>query len=124
MITTAKIFLYIMPLFIPIGSCFREVQNGYPKCVEFSAEGGSQIISGDVSLGHVEILDGNKTVAYSPPTSEPINISYEWLTLEKDKWDTSMVLTAKPNKTGKKRKLKIQGTNCYEHTYISIVQHP
>lgn len=103
-----------------LASCepWRE-QADFPRKIDFSAEGGEQVIAGDRQFTYIEIdnYDGEGNSGQESESGE-ITCQYEWLTVECVHGGNTLKITALPNESGSQRKLYI-----YAHSgpnYVSI----
>lgn len=115
---------------VPIGGCFYEADMGYPKKVEFSAEGGSETFYGDpFDITYVDRGRGTNdwetvpTVVLNRNDSLGIYVAkYDWLTVDCDLDAGRMVLTADNHSSGKQREISIEMTCCYKKSHMKVIQ--
>lgn len=121
-----KWIIFLLPIVLLLASCeFSENFYNYPKSVDFPAEGGLKVISGDVTFSAFEIRDEEyNRVASICDLNDTINGNYDsavgsfdWLTVNSR--NKTFVIKADPNTTGEKRKLTITGW--YGPKYADIV---
>ena len=122
-----KVIFLLIPVLMLFSSCFHEANNGYPKCIEFRSEGGTKKIFGDDSFSHIVIYDGTDAYSsdeghYSEIDDPIITVSYDWLQIESLRGSESFTITAQPNRTGHKRKLKLEAYFGYEYASIDVIQ--
>lgn len=107
-------------LILSLTSCFTYNQNGYPKKVHFPAQGGSEIISGNVHA-NIDIFEDDewKTAIYHDKDT----IEYDWIKIIRLHGETpSFELTAAPNNTPKQRKLFLHLSYVTEYGGITVTQ--
>lgn len=102
----------VLPIVIIfVALCFTsclENHHGYPKKINFPAEGGTIDITGDDYIVSMEITDydGHGSDHSKPEGMENYDYdSYQWLTASSEKASYKITLTAEPNTTGRNRKL-------------------
>ena len=124
-----KRILFIASMMLTIfglTSCNKD-NFGYEKQVDFSAEGGTKIVTGTESIYELSIanyngeeewdddeLDGNETI---------MSVHFDWLSAVATRHTKTIVITAEPNKTGKRRVLYVYGAVRNRSSCIKVVQN-
>ena len=106
-------------------SCNKD-NFGYEKQIEFTAEGGTKTVTGTESIYELSIanyngeeewdddeLDGNESV---------MTVHFDWLSAVATRHTKTIVVTAEPNKTGKRRVLYIYGEVRDRSSCIKVIQ--
>lgn len=127
-----KKFSLILALILPMlfTSCgfFSQVDMGYPKEVIFVADGGEQIIYGEMSFNTAEThnyKNGDQGDISSGEGEEDGMIinEYQWLKVEyKERGTGELKIYAEPNTTGKSRELHIELISGYDYHVVKVVQ--
>ncbi|MDE6396531.1 MAG: hypothetical protein K2K84_04605 [Muribaculaceae bacterium] len=117
-----KLTTLLIPFLLLLSSCFHEVNFGYPKCIEFHSDGGTKKIFGDDSFSYMVIYDDTDGDRSEINDDTIITVSYDWLQIEYIRGSESFTITAQPNSTGHKRKLKVEGYSGYEYASIDVIQ--
>lgn len=100
-----KTYLHMLGIFltlsmVPLGWCFHEEDLGYPKIVEFPAEGGSETIYGDpVSIRYIDRGPGTNdseivVINQGDSLDESHVVKYDWLTVDCDAYAKKVTFTA------------------------------
>jgi hypothetical protein len=131
MVTIHKISLAIVAVFCIFalyGGCVEHIDSGFPKAIYFNSEGGEQVFIGRSSFYHYEITDtDNNTLDYNKEIDGYEVVEYDWLKVSLPKaiglvkGDT-LTVTAQPNTTNNKRKLKIYMVGIDSYDEILVVQ--
>lgn len=116
-----KLISLLITFLLLLSSCEQQDNKGYPKSLVFNSNGGTEMISGDASFAYILILDGSDEHS-SNIEDTTITVSYDWLQVESLQGSKSLTITAKPNKTGRQRKLKVFGYFGNEYAVIDIMQ--
>ena len=99
---------------------------GYPKEVKFTADGGEQIIYGEMSFNIAEIhnyKNGDQGNTSLVDGDGMIKNEYQWLKVEyKDRGTGELKIYAEPNTTGKSRELHIELISGYDYHVVKVVQ--
>ena len=108
-----------------LASCNKD-NFGYEKKVEFTAEGGTKSVTGTESIYELSIanyngeeewdedeLDGNESV---------MTVHFDWLSAVATRHTKTIVITAEPNNTGKRRVLYVYGEVRDRSSCIKVVQ--
>lgn len=118
----------LIPLLIisllTLSSCENQNNKGFPKDIVFHNDGGTVMISGDDSFGYLIIYDGDEEYSSINLDNPSIIVSCDWLTAESLRGSKSLTLTAQPNQSGHKRKLKVFGYFGNEYAVINVTQKP
>ena len=97
---------------ISLTSCFPEDNHGFPSKVNFSSDGGSEIIKGETNwLAGINIYEGKQLIDGVPVirSFDDSVASYKWLTLRRVPSEYSKIeLIAAPNETNKKRVMTLE----------------
>ena len=106
-------------------SCNKD-NFGYERMIEFTAEGGTKIVTGTESIYELSIanyngeeewdedeLDGNESV---------MTVHFDWLSAVATRHTKTIVITAEPNRTGKRRVLYVYGEVRDRSSCIKVVQ--
>ena len=125
-----KKFSLILALILPMlfTSCgfFSQVDMGYPKEVTFAADGGEQIIYGEMSFNSAEIhnyKNGDQGNTSLGDGDGVIKNDYQWLKVEyKERGTGELKICAEPNTTGKSRELHIELISGYDYHVVKVVQ--
>jgi hypothetical protein len=108
---------------ISICGCFKKVDFGFPKTVEFSNAGGEKIITGNESFSVASFLFGSDEMNSNEEEGTESRKS-DWLKIEwKSPHSYELKITADPNKTGVKRELDIELHSCQDYQPIRIIQY-
>ncbi|MBO5875477.1 MAG: hypothetical protein J6Q20_03010 [Alistipes sp.] len=122
-----RIALWAVALLTILGlqSCNKD-NFGYERQVEFTAEGGTKSVTGTESIYELSIanyngneewdddeLDGNESV---------MTVHFDWLSAVATRHTKTIVITAEPNKTGKRRVLYIYGEVRDRSSCIKVIQ--
>lgn len=105
-----KKLLFLLTSILLAASCTTDGNCGYPSKLSFPKEGGTVMMSGSYAPYNIEVLNYNgdgkseRTVLEDPDT---ISVQYSWLTVRRKRGTPTLVITAEPNTTGRKRKLYI-----------------
>jgi len=125
-----KRIIFLLPVvLIALAACNLD-NSGYPKKVRFSADGGTTWISGEYSATSPEIISHSGKTLATPEYRErkgdeeddTFYVSYDWLTVKGGMHDNVMMLTAQPNTTGQRRKLRLTGMDFDEVYEIMVTQ--
>ncbi|MDE6631635.1 MAG: hypothetical protein K2K23_01405 [Muribaculaceae bacterium] len=111
----------LLLIILSISSCTRFTynQNGYPKKIHFSSQGGSEIISGNYDA-YLYINDDNDGDSL---TYENDTVEYAWLKVVRIRGGKpSFELTAAPNENPTQRKLQIELYLGTEYGEITVTQ--
>ena len=103
---TRILFLFVVSLLtFMVSGCISEDNKGYPERLYIPVEGERLIIHGKEFFRSVTIRD-TKSDEYTLGYEEDghITATYKWLTVESSFDDDSVVITASPNDTNKKKK--------------------
>ncbi len=121
------IVLWAMALLSICGlqSCDKD-NFGYEKKIEFTAEGGTKSVTGADAIYELSIanfdgeeeydndeLDGNEMV---------MSVKFRWLLAVATRHTKTIVLTAEPNTTGKRRTLYVYGDVNNRSARIKVIQ--
>lgn len=128
-----KTYLHMLGIFltlsmVPFGWCFHEEDMGYPKKIEFPAEGGSETFYGElVNLSYVDRGPGTNDSESVPTVVINRNdtvevVKFDWLTVDCDAYAKKVTFTADNNTTGRTREIDVQLTSCYEYSITKVVQ--
>jgi hypothetical protein len=117
------LFLLIAIACITLSSCDKN--SGYPKKAVFTRDGGT------IELTSAKRFEVNGLMRYN---GKPVEAKYseiqpdtfmyesEWLTVKGKIFDYKLILEAKPNDTGKERKVYIDLNYCEDFPSIKVVQ--
>lgn len=96
--------------------------NGYPETVHFSAEGGTQTVSGDCSFASMSLYLGNDFRG-GKVVNDSIVASYGWLIVKTKSFSNELEITALPSNQKKRRKMEIEGYFGWpEYAVIKVYQ--
>ena len=107
-------------------SCFEEENFGYPKNIVFGKNGGEQIVKGNVSFTHAEIVNHKTGEDSEIQENEMCAVrALDWLKIEYT--DTiagtcNLKIYAEPNTSGKARQLCIEVYSAMEYQEIKVKQ--
>ena len=104
-----------------LNSC-EEDRWGYDNKVVFSADGGEEDVDGDEAFYALSIGDKDGNEKSAVELAGIMTVTYDWLTATAIKGDNEIVLIAKPNDTGKQRKLFVYGMIGNRVMDITVVQ--
>lgn len=110
-------------------SCDRFHENNYdfPKRITFPAEGGTQYYLGGTVVSDFYISDKSSEDGgwgHGLGTGDPMVASYDWLTVQGEKFKDGLTITAAPNTSKDPRFLTIEiGTGATEYGYIKVRQN-
>lgn len=119
------LMLLLIPLFAV--SCTREIDGGFPDKITFPTEGGEKSYTGEIWISTIDIhdYDGKGVEVMDKQQDGSIVAEYDWLKVSTPDESSSILnLSAKPNTTGKSRKLYVNLNFVIgpEYTGITIVQ--
>ncbi len=119
-----KRFVFVAMLILSafaLNSC-EEDQWGFDNRVVFSAAGGDEDVDGDASIYSLSIgnYDGNEKSATE--VGGVMTVTYDWLTATTVKGGDEIHLIAKPNRTGKNRKLYVYAGVDNRFVDITVIQ--
>ena len=91
-------------------SCSPKDNNGFPNKINFSSDGGTEIVKGDNNPNIVYVYEGKDLVDVKGTYSFERDslVVCEWLTLRRGSSDCEFELTAAPNESYKKRILSLE----------------
>jgi len=116
-----KLFILalIMPLFLC--ACVSEEQNGYPKKVTFTKNGGTKIVYGDDYICGLSIgINGDEIGGTD--TEDSIFVSNRWLSAKCGRFGKELTIAAEPSEEKKKRKFYIYVDFGPEYAVIKVEQ--
>lgn len=135
-INSMLIFMMFMLQSCLIGSIETQDSLGFPDKITIPKEGGNVHLVGTGQVGEIRIeYDNGKYVNLAPevistiPTNTPIDapdsmrIQNDWLQLEWQLAHDYINITAKPNISNDKRKVRIRWDSGYSYTEIDIIQN-
>lgn len=120
-----KKLLFLLTSILLAASCTTDGNCGYPPKLSFPKEGGTVMMSGSYAPYNIEVLNYNgdgkseRTVLEDPDT---ISVQYSWLTVRRKRGTPTLVITAEPNTTGRKRKLYINVSVDDRNAEIKVTQ--
>lgn len=105
-------------------SCFTEEDFGYPEKLSVPAEGGEVVAKGEQPFWYASIQDYKGNQGSRDYLSDDMEaVEYDWLRVEYIQHGTNEVMViAKPNTTGKSRRLYIELYNAQEYAVIEVKQ--
>lgn len=118
----SKLSFIVNLILIIIGSCQGHDNQDYPSNVYFSSDGGSEVAVGNTSFFSISISDESEEYP-STEENDTLIVSHDWLTVKQARGSHSMILTAEPAQSKKKRKLKIYGYFCNSYAEIKVIQN-
>lgn len=117
-----KLAPFLMTLLLLVSACeFEEKNKGYPKSIELERDGGTVRASGEDSFSYLLIGEGTNEF-HSRVVDDTIVVSHAWLTAKSLQGSKSLIITATPNETNRKRKLIIYGYFGTEYAVINVTQ--
>lgn len=111
-----KVFSVVLLLMtMTFVACYNPHNSGYPKKVQFNANGGSKTIYGEGHFGAgVYVYEPNDPTAHYDETvdtgtvpRDSFCIHHKWVTVQWTYGERSLTITAEPNTTGQKRAMWI-----------------
>ena len=109
-----------------IQSCNKE-NFGYEKVVEFTADGGTQTVTGTEPIYELSIANYNGNEEYDDDELDDnelvMTVKYNWLSAVATRHTKTIVLTAEPNTTGKRRVLYVYGDVNNRSASIKVIQN-
>ena len=127
-----KLFVSLALVAVVAVSCaFDEVDLGYPDTITFSADGGAKSVKGAAPFSYASIVNyksgeqGRLIPSDDDRYKEGImQVEFGWLSVEHDDMlsATELRIVAKPNTTGKQRRLSIELYSGCEYHVITVVQ--
>ena len=107
-------------------SCDKD-NFGYEKKIEFSADGGTQTVSGTETIYELSIANFNGEEEYDDDELDGdesvMSVKFRWLSAVATRHTKSIVITAEPNRTGKRRVLYVYGDVNNRSACIKVVQN-
>ena len=120
-----KIFtLLALVVAVVMTSCEKEVDFGYPTSVTFTADGGEKTITGvePFTDAHIHDYKSGEDGEFIPREDDIQCQVYEWLSIEYLANSTELKIIAKPNASGKSRKLHIELHSGPEYHVVEVKQ--
>ncbi len=120
--------IFLTLLMVPIGWCFHEEYMGYPKKVEFPAEGGTVMLDGEpVNIIYIDRGPGTNdseivVINQGDSLDESHVVKYDWLTVDCNVYEGRVIFTADKNTTGRTREIDVQLGSGYEYSITKVVQ--
>ena len=114
------IFCFVTMLCV---SCFKEADFGFPKKITFPKEGGELVFRGNRSVYYASVstYNGGRAELYYDEGKQFYIL--DWLKVEMNEpYSDSVKFYAKPNTTGKKRKLYVDLYSGPEYAEIKVLQ--
>ncbi len=110
----------LFSLVLLFNSCIMEDNNGFPKHVTFDAGGSTQIITGEISPGLINLFDGSniKGTLYW----EHDEVQYGWLKVRFIYSKHQIVLTASHNESKQKRSYRLYLDFGREYGNVTVTQ--
>ena len=109
-----------------IQSCNKE-NFGYEKVVEFTADGGTQTVTGTEPIYELSIANYNGNEEYDDDELDDnelvMTVKYNWLSAVATRHTKTIVITAEPNTTGKRRVLYVYGDVNNRSASIKVIQN-
>lgn len=120
-----KIFtLLALVVAVVMTSCEKDVDFGYPTSVTFTADGGEKTITGvePFTDAHIHDYKSGEDGEFIPREDDIQCQVYEWLSIEYLANSTELKIIAKPNASGKSRKLHIELHSGPEYHVVEVKQ--
>ena len=109
-----------------IQSCNKD-NFGYEKVVEFTADGGTQTVTGPEPIYELSIANYNGNEEYDDDELDDnelvMTVKYNWLSAVATRHTKTIVITAEPNTTGKRRVLYVYGDVNNRSASIKVIQN-
>lgn len=109
-----------------IQSCNKD-NFGYEKVVEFTADGGTQTVTGTEPIYELSIANYNGKDEYDDDELDEnesvMTVKFRWLSAVATRHTKTIVITAEPNTTGKRRVLYIYGDVNNRAASIKVIQN-
>ena len=109
-----------------IQSCNKD-NFGYEKVVEFTADGGTQTVTGTEPIYELSIANYNGNEEYDDDELDDnelvMTVKYNWLSAVATRHTKTIVITAEPNTTGKRRVLYVYGDVNNRSASIKVIQN-
>lgn len=106
-------------------SCNKD-NFGYEKQIEFTAEGGTKTVTGTESIYELSIANYNGREEWDDDELDDnesvMTVHFDWLSAVATRHTKTIVITAEPNKTGKRRVLYIYGEVRDRTSCIKVIQ--
>ena len=105
-------------------SCeFEHDQMGLPKSIYFPPDGGTQTVKGNIPyLRHIIIYDKNGNQNSSPWDTDTLVTGNDWLTVKHIRHTDSIIVSAKPTSSPKKREIWIEPWTGTTYALIKVTQ--
>ena len=122
-----RIALWAVALLTILGlqSCNKD-NFGYERQVEFTAEGGTKTVTGTEAIYELSIANYNGTEEWDDDeldgNESVMTVHFDWLSAVATRHTKTIVITAEPNKTGKRRVLYIYGEVRDHSSCIKVIQ--
>lgn len=106
-------------------SCNKD-NFGYERKVEFTAKGGTQTITGTEPIYELSIANYNGEEEYDDDELDGdesvMSVKFRWLSATAKRNTKTIVITAEPNTTGKRRVLYVYGDVNNRSASIKVIQ--